>query len=106
MVQQCLSGLDRDLFRAFHSIFCDWLLMRPLIYRRDSLPEEDAVQLASFLGEQLRNLHVLPCPSLTLDKTYLDSELHKNTRVPAEWELSVGTLVKKKLDVSNRLKLW
>ncbi|CAM8946398.1 unnamed protein product [Rhodiola kirilowii] len=73
---------------------------------RDTLPGEDVLELASFLGEQLRNLHLLPCPSHTLNETCLDSEIKRDPRLPAEWELSIGTLARKKLDVSKRLTMW
>ncbi|CAM8942940.1 unnamed protein product [Rhodiola kirilowii] len=73
---------------------------------RDALPGENILELSSFLGEQLRNLHLLPLPSLGLNETFLDAELKINPRVPAEWDLSIGTLAKKKIHVSNRLTLW
>ncbi|KAK9269878.1 hypothetical protein L1049_025451 [Liquidambar formosana] len=38
---------------------------------RDTLSWEDALNLASFLGEQMHNLHILPCPSLN-ESTFLD----------------------------------
>uniref|UniRef100_A0A7N0UM70 F-box protein n=1 Tax=Kalanchoe fedtschenkoi TaxID=63787 RepID=A0A7N0UM70_KALFE len=73
---------------------------------RDALSEEDSLELASFLGEQLCNLHLLPCPSPTLSETCLDPEFKRKSKVPDEWELSIAALAKKKTDVANRLTLW
>lgn len=86
---------------------------------RDTLSREDELNLASFLGEQLRNLHSLPCPSLNylpcldfnqqMDLPFVNGSTEtvgQNSRVPAEWEIFIRTLSRKKKDVSNRLTKW
>lgn len=86
---------------------------------RDTLSWEVVLNLASFLGEQLRNLHLLPCPSLS-DSTLLVDEqkkkfLHRNgytedfpvnISIPEELKLFSKTLNKKKEDVRSRLTNW
>ncbi|KAM7516848.1 hypothetical protein LguiA_006431 [Lonicera macranthoides] len=88
---------------------------------RDSLSKEEILNLASFLGEQLRNLHFLPLPPLK-NSTFLDSKpkiefphgnngfLEEDTnnkiRIPAEWEVSIRTLNRKKKDITSRLTKW
>lgn len=87
--------------------------------RRDTLSLEDALNLASFLGEQLHNLHLLPCPPLNnlnfLDGVHkvnlplvsdcLEDVPHK-PNVPAEWEIFVRVLGRRKKDVKSRLNMW
>ncbi|GFP93353.1 F-box protein at1g78280 [Phtheirospermum japonicum] len=82
---------------------------------RDNLSLEDALNLASFLGEQLHNLHVLPvpCPSIhdSVGEDYIQPS-HGNGNVadkivgPAEWKLFVSTLNRKRKGVSKRLSEW
>ncbi|CAK9163566.1 unnamed protein product [Ilex paraguariensis] len=86
---------------------------------RDTLSWENILKLASFLGEQLRHLHLLPCPSLNF-LTSSDSEYRKElprgkrsvvdgadeVSIPAEWLLFIRTLNGRKKDVSNRLTKW
>ncbi|XP_043722448.1 F-box protein At1g78280-like [Telopea speciosissima] len=85
---------------------------------RDALSWDDVLNLASFLGEQLRILHLLPLPSLS-DSTYSDNEkemdlpsvnsilvVAKHYNVPPEWGLFIKTLTRKKKDVSNHLARW
>ncbi|XVF39550.1 hypothetical protein PTKIN_Ptkin01aG0043200 [Pterospermum kingtungense] len=87
---------------------------------RDALSWEDVLNLASFLGEQLRNLHTLPYPSfgnsivsdvekkrelsfangMDVDFFFYESD------IPAEWEIFARTLSRKKKDVSSRLNKW
>ncbi|TYH31063.1 hypothetical protein ES288_A01G143900v1 [Gossypium darwinii] len=89
---------------------------------RDELSWEDVLNLASFLGEQLQNLHSLPYPSLgnsslsvveqkkefsfangtDIDVACNELDIH----IPAEWEIFVRTLSQKKKDVSSRLNKW
>ncbi|XP_062026333.1 lysine-specific demethylase JMJ21-like [Rosa rugosa] len=86
---------------------------------RDTVSREDELNLASFLGEQLRNLHLLPHPPLNIS-TFSDIEQgsdfpftngsmeavpHKSN-IPAEWDIFIRTLFKKKKDVSSRLIKW
>nr|KJB14734.1 hypothetical protein B456_002G140900 [Gossypium raimondii] len=89
---------------------------------RDELSWEDVLNLASFLGEQLQNLHSLPYPSLGnsslsvveqkkefsfangMDINVACNEL--DIHIPAEWEIFVRTLSQKKKDVSSRLNKW
>ncbi|XP_042493382.1 F-box protein At1g78280-like isoform X2 [Macadamia integrifolia] len=85
---------------------------------RDALSWDDVLNLASFLGDQLRKLHLLPLPSLP-DSLYSDNEKKMNlssvnsilgvsqqSSVPVEWGLFIETLTRKKKDVSSRLAKW
>lgn len=87
--------------------------------RRDRLSWEDALNLASFLGEQLRNLHLLPYPSI--DKsTFSDTkqkmelpfangsmeETPYKSDIPSEWEVFIRTLSRKKKDIKSHLRNW
>lgn len=87
--------------------------------RRDTLSWEDALNLASFLGEQLRNLHLLPCPSLSDSTLLVDEQKNKllcrngftedfpeNISIPEELNLFFKTLNKKKEDICSRLTNW
>ncbi|KAG8632916.1 hypothetical protein MANES_18G065400v8 [Manihot esculenta] len=86
---------------------------------RDRLSWEDALNLASFLGEQLRNLHLLPYPSI--DKsTFSDTkqkmelpfangsmeETPYKSDIPSEWEVFIRTLSRKKKDIKSHLRNW
>ncbi|KAL6962751.1 hypothetical protein U1Q18_037708 [Sarracenia purpurea var. burkii] len=86
---------------------------------RDILSWEDTLNLASFLGEQLRNLHLLPFPSFnasTFANTEKEVEDHcvnglmetiiDKVSLPAEWEFFIKTLTIRKKDVSSRLIKW
>ncbi|KAI8550342.1 hypothetical protein RHMOL_Rhmol06G0098000 [Rhododendron molle] len=86
---------------------------------RDTLSLGDNLNLASFLGEQLRNLHLLPLPSLnatTFVNTEQEIEYHRvnglmeavteKLSIPVEWDFFIKTLTKRKKDVSSRLTKW
>ncbi|KAH9690650.1 F-box protein [Citrus sinensis] len=85
---------------------------------RDALSGEDVLNLASFLGEQLRNLHLLPCPpfneSSLSDKLKTEPPFNNGfvedvvdtSSVPAEWEIFIRTLARKKKNLVNRLTAW
>ncbi|KAL6578361.1 hypothetical protein OROMI_010689 [Orobanche minor] len=82
---------------------------------RDTLSSEDILKLASFLGEQLHHLHLLPlpCPSLhdSVGEDYVQL-LHVNGIAAdkmdhsAEWKLFVSTINRKRKDVLRRLSEW
>ncbi|KAK3016296.1 hypothetical protein RJ639_007616 [Escallonia herrerae] len=78
---------------------------------RDTLSFEDVLNLASFLGELLRNLHILPFPPLR-KSPFVDNhagfleDVANSISIPAEWEVYVKTLNMKKKDVSSRLTKW
>ncbi|KAK9930455.1 hypothetical protein M0R45_027492 [Rubus argutus] len=86
---------------------------------RDTVSREDELNLASFLGVQLRNLHLLPYPPLNIS-TFSDIEQESGlpftnvsmedvsikSNIPAEWDIFIRTLSKKKKDVSSRLIKW
>lgn len=87
--------------------------------RRDTLSLGDTLNLASFLGEQLRNLHLLPLPSLnaaTFVNTEQEIEDHwvndlmeavtEKLSIPVEWNFFIRTLTKRRKDVSSRLTKW
>ncbi|XP_047341071.1 F-box protein At1g78280 [Impatiens glandulifera] len=71
---------------------------------RDTLSSKDTLNLASFLGEQLHNLHVLPCPSL--HPSTLNHSSNDTFNIAPEWMLFIHTLDQRKTDVSTRLKKW
>ncbi|XP_057974918.1 lysine-specific demethylase JMJ21 isoform X2 [Malania oleifera] len=84
---------------------------------RDTISCEDVLSLASFLGEQLRNLHLLPCPTLTdlisfdqkLDFPFANNCMEGITDkvgIPAEWKIFIRTLNRKKKFVTSRLAKW
>ncbi|XP_050231074.1 lysine-specific demethylase JMJ21 isoform X2 [Mercurialis annua] len=78
---------------------------------RDALSWEDTLNLASFLGEQLHNLHLLPCPPFNREnfsniKQDLMEEVPYESDTPPEWEIFIRTLSRKRKDVSTRLKNW
>ncbi|KAH1065366.1 hypothetical protein J1N35_030353 [Gossypium stocksii] len=87
---------------------------------RNVLPWEDVLNLASFLGEQLRSLHMLPYPSFS-NSALSDSEQNRwfssangmdmefvsnESDIPVEWKIFVRTLMEKKKNVSGRLSKW
>lgn len=87
--------------------------------RRDSLSREDITNLASFLGEQLRHIHLLQYPPLNISAlSDIEQELglpepngcnasitHKSKTL-AEWEVFIRTLTRKRKDVLSRLRKW
>ena len=85
-------------------------------FRRDTLSWEDTLRLASFLGEQLHNLHLLPFPSLNASAfPYSEEEINypcgngsvtDNLSIPTEWDFFIRTLTRRKKDVSSRLTKW
>lgn len=89
-----------------------------LICRRDTLPWEDTLNLASFLGEKLHNLHIVPCPSSNASLLRVGEQIelpHDNRfseiaadkiHMAAEWNLFISTLNRKRKDLSDRLTKW
>ncbi|KAK6277496.1 F-box domain - like 10 [Theobroma cacao] len=87
---------------------------------RDVLSWEDVLNLASFLGEQLQNLHLLPSPSLSISNPSdvekkrdlpfangMDMEYVSNeSDIPVEWQIFARTLSRKKKDAFIRLNKW
>ncbi|KAL5844348.1 hypothetical protein ACOSQ4_010306 [Xanthoceras sorbifolium] len=86
---------------------------------RETLAWEDMLNLASFLGEQLHNLHLLfypPFNESTLsdikqgkDLTFTNGcieDVHSTSNVPAEWEIFIRTLIRKKKDAASCLTNW
>ncbi|XP_052202408.1 lysine-specific demethylase JMJ21 [Diospyros lotus] len=86
---------------------------------RDNISWEDNLNLASFLGEQVRNLHLLPVPSLDASRLanfeekmeypcgdgLLEVVTYKLS-VLVEWDFFIKTLMRRKKDVSSRLTKW
>ncbi|GER40263.1 bifunctional arginine demethylase andlysyl-hydroxylase JMJD6 [Striga asiatica] len=68
---------------------------------RDTLPLENVLNLASFLGEQLHNLHVLPVPCPSHGNGNANKIDHS-----AEWKLFIMTLNQKRKGVMRRLSEW
>uniref|UniRef100_A0A1D1Z0D8 F-box protein At1g78280 n=1 Tax=Anthurium amnicola TaxID=1678845 RepID=A0A1D1Z0D8_9ARAE len=99
---------------------------------RDALSMDDVLNLASFLGNQLHNLHLLPLPSLQiashlkgngihftkrvfnyLDKGYdifrrqfVHDEISESIRFSPEWEPFVAALERRKSNLHTRLVQW
>ncbi|CAL1390313.1 unnamed protein product [Linum trigynum] len=86
---------------------------------RDTLSWEEALNLASFLGEQLQNLHLLPCPPInkcTLPETHHSTEgalanwdgVDTSVKLDysAETEILTKTLSVKKKNVKASLTTW
>lgn len=71
----------------------------------------DALHLASFLGNQLRNLHRLPLPEfyksykLSVKNDSLQA-VHSEINIPVAWELIIMTLNRRRRDVRKRLSVW
>lgn len=86
---------------------------------RDRLSWEDTTNLASFLGEQLRHLHLLPHPTLNIsscsdiehdislpDDNSCAATVNRNSNAAVEWGIFSRTLTKKRNSVSSRLTKW
>ncbi|AES73073.2 putative transcription factor & chromatin remodeling &Metalloenzymes JmjC family [Medicago truncatula] len=86
---------------------------------RDRLSWEDKTNLASFLGEQMRHLHLLPHPPLNnsfisdIERELNWSEVNGcianvncKSNNAAEWGIFTRILKKKRKDVSSRLTKW
>ncbi|XP_048130053.1 F-box protein At1g78280 isoform X2 [Rhodamnia argentea] len=86
---------------------------------RDALSCQDTLDLAAFLGEQLRNLHLLPCPPFvsqsfseigqTVDLQLINHQVETrlfSSKVTAEWDVFLGTLSRKRMDIASRLTRW
>ncbi|XP_073140432.1 lysine-specific demethylase JMJ21 isoform X2 [Henckelia pumila] len=85
---------------------------------RDTLSSEEALNLASFLGEQLCNLHLLPRPSPQeamlraregqVQLSYGDGLENISTHIgnPVEWKLFISIINQKRKDVHHRLTAW
>ncbi|KAI9097565.1 hypothetical protein K1719_025336 [Acacia pycnantha] len=86
---------------------------------RDRLSREDVANLATFLGEKLRHIHLLPRPPLNIlpfSNIEQDSSLPKingniasfnsKSSMVAEWEVFIGTLTRRRKDVLSRLTKW
>ncbi|KAH0898138.1 hypothetical protein HID58_047706 [Brassica napus] len=71
------------------------------VWPRDDLTWSDAQNLASFLGQQLRNLHLLPYPPVTPPELL---DVHEELKIPPEWKVFVDALCQKKKDVTSRLE--
>ena len=102
------SPISLDIFFFFFLPLC----------RRNTLEWEEELNLASFLGEQLRHLHLLPHPPHSSNSSDVERDLefhHTNGYIetapdksnrPAEWDIFVNTLNRKKKDLSSRLTKW
>ncbi|KAI4388722.1 hypothetical protein MLD38_001027 [Melastoma candidum] len=86
---------------------------------RDTLSWEDRLNLSSFLGERLHDLHLLPLPALNseallnflIPEESQDDNHHNQVHsmgieASPEWDIFFRTLSKKKVDVSRRLNQW
>ncbi|CAK9313061.1 unnamed protein product [Citrullus colocynthis] len=76
---------------------------------RDSLSWDDALNLASFLGEQLRNLHLLPHPPFnsTISSTsYTSESIPDGSKIHPKWDVLIKILDKKRKGISDHVKKW
>uniref|UniRef100_A0A2P2JLR5 F-box protein At1g78280 n=1 Tax=Rhizophora mucronata TaxID=61149 RepID=A0A2P2JLR5_RHIMU len=86
---------------------------------RDALFWEDALNLASFLGKQLHNLHLLPSPPLDMQSISDTAQRVKfsfpnggmgdipgESEIPQEWEIFISTLTARKRNIKSRLTHW
>ncbi|KAM7253241.1 hypothetical protein ACFE04_025859 [Oxalis oulophora] len=85
---------------------------------RDILPSEDLIKMASSLGEQLCDLHLLPYLPFTNSNSDTDRKHDLisanghmedgpiNADFSADWNIFIRTLNRKKIDVSSRLTKW
>ncbi|XP_078440783.1 putative glycosyltransferase [Wolffia australiana] len=91
---------------------------------RERISLEDNLSLASFLGEQLRNLHLLPVPkfasysedskNVLLEKdtemirkvVAIDNVVEHVVVVGREWKSFISGMEQRKKDISNRLVQW
>ncbi|GAB4861269.1 hypothetical protein Ancab_036430 [Ancistrocladus abbreviatus] len=83
---------------------------------REAFSSEEALNLASFLGDQLHNLHVLPIPSF--DASMLSNNMESpnsinateiiphNSSLATKWEIFASTLASRKKDAASRLMKW
>ncbi|KAH7524352.1 hypothetical protein FEM48_Zijuj06G0110300 [Ziziphus jujuba var. spinosa] len=82
---------------------------------RERLLWDDVLSLASFLGEQLRNLHLLPHPPCSIpafsdieqqsENGFMKAVPYKSS-IPTEWDTFIRTLMRMKKDVLSRLSKW
>ncbi|CAN0889949.1 Lysine-specific demethylase JMJ21 [Linum grandiflorum] len=82
---------------------------------RDELSWEEAQNLVSFLGEQLRNLHLLPCPPINkvtlqgidqIKESALTNGKVGDADYPVETEILIKTLCMKKKHAKTQLTTW
>ncbi|KZV56304.1 F-box protein [Dorcoceras hygrometricum] len=78
---------------------------------RDTLSSEEALKLASFLGEQMCNLHSLPLPSpqdsmLRAREGQAQLSCCDGLENNVEWKLFISILNQKRKDVHHRLTAW
>ncbi|KAL6650056.1 hypothetical protein ACP70R_014280 [Stipagrostis hirtigluma subsp. patula] len=80
---------------------------------RDSLSKTDVLHLASSLGVQMRNIHLLPLPNMEPVPNCRDSNAKQmatsccnDAAVPTEWEQIVSTLDGRKKNLKKHLANW
>ncbi|KAK4747488.1 hypothetical protein SAY87_014074 [Trapa incisa] len=83
---------------------------------RDALSQAEIINLATFLGEQLHNLHVLPLPPFSskfsdVPQNFKDSDSFMevepcDSKISLEWKIFFRNLSNKKMGVSSRLTKW
>jgi adenylyl- and sulfurtransferase ThiI len=75
-----------------------------LFFRRDTLSKTDIFNLASSLGVQMRNIHLLPLPCVESLPESEDNNV-KNS-VPREWKQEISTLDRRKNNIKKHLANW
>ncbi|KAL0878283.1 hypothetical protein Bca101_027989 [Brassica carinata] len=96
----CLSGLELDNGLRLS------LIQVEISHNFYDLTLSDAQNLATFLGQQLRNLHLLPYPPVTRPELLNGNGVHEEFKIPPEWKVFVDALCQKKKDVTSRLENW
>ncbi|KAM0904304.1 hypothetical protein ACQ4PT_018096 [Festuca glaucescens] len=71
---------------------------------RDTLSKTDLLNLASSLGVQMRNIHLLPLPCVESLPESEDNNV-KNS-VPREWKQEISTLDRRKNNIKKHLANW
>ncbi|XP_010535386.1 PREDICTED: F-box protein At1g78280 isoform X2 [Tarenaya hassleriana] len=108
-----LENSNQDTFSSSGTHIWPYIITKrckgKIFAQLDELSWEDAMNLASFLGEQVRNLHLLPYPPIKfpLDgNDLITMDVQERSNIPAEWRIFVGSLCQKKKDVFTRLEKW
>jgi hypothetical protein len=75
-----------------------------LFFSRDTLSKTDLLNLASSLGVQMRNIHLLPLPPVESLPDSEDNNVKDN--VPREWKQVISTLDGRKNNIKKHLANW
>jgi hypothetical protein len=82
------------------------------VFSRDMLSKTDILHLASSLGVQMRNIHLLPLPPVEHVPESGNNDVKEvvgtcdDTTVLPEWQQLVSTLNRRKQNVKKHLANW